>query len=422
MARSFGLIIYRALSALRRPFVYRQIAQRYPEIAVRLPERLGHSSVTRPEGFLIWLHASTTGKEAAICGLVKRLGAEDPSLSFLMTTEKPITYSDKLPPRLIHQYAPLDAGGPITAFLNHWHPDMLLWVGTKLRPALILETAQRDCSMSLIDAAMAPVGLRGWQRLASHALRAFRIILSTDPQASQSVRDAGATPESVEVVGPLQEEAASLPYNQAERNAIGANLKARPIWLATCVQENEEDSVIAAHKIAARSTHRLLLILSPDTIERAPALVEKLTEQGFVVASRAVEGEPDNETDIFVTDGEEDLGLWYRLASISFMGGTLSDDHVSGRSPLEPAALGSAIIHGPNTGENAVNYARFAEAGAARVVTSDTEFGATVSELLSPDKAATLAHAAWRVSTGGAEMNERISELVLQALEEKEGG
>lgn len=421
MARlPIGLIIYRMLASLRTPFLHRRIVRRHPEMAERMPERLGRPSADRPKGQLIWLHASSAGKEAALCGLARRLGEYDPELSFLMTTERPMTHSGELPPRLIHQYAPLDAGRPIASFLDHWRPDILLWVGTKLRPALILESARRGSSMSLIDAATAPVDLQGWQRLASHALRAFDNILATDPGAKQAVYDAGATPKSVEVVGPLQEEAESLPHNNSERNAIGSALRARPVWLATSVHKAEDDIIVAAHKMATRVAHRLLLILSPADWQRGPDIAQDLANQGFEVALRSVEGEPDNSTDIFIADGEADLGLWYRLAPVSFMGNTLTNDGSGGRTPLEPAALGSAILHGPHTGRHAASYARFTEAGAARLVTSEEDLGDALATLLAPDKAATMAHAAWRVSTGGAEMNERVQELISEALEERQ--
>lgn len=416
MARTLGLLIYRSLAALRTPFVRRRIARDYPEMAERLPERLGQASELRPEGPLVWLHASTAGKEGALCDLARHLGEAEPDLSFLMTTERPITHSGDMPPRLIHQYAPLDAGRPITAFLDTWHPDIVLWVGTKLRPALILEAARRGSSMSLIDATKAPVGLRGWQRLAANALCGFEHILATDPDAANAVLDAGAKQNHVEVAGPLQEEAATLSCNLAERNAIGQLLSSRPVWLATCVSEAEEDSVIAAHKHAARIAHRLLLILSPADPGRGAKLVEHLQGQGFTVASRAVEGEPDKTTDIFITDGEDELGLWYRLAPTTFMGSTLDQAGSGGRSPLEPAALGSAILHGPKTGPHAATYARFTEAGAARMVISGSDLGEALTTLMAPDKVAAMAHAAWRVSTGGAEMNERVKTLVSEAL------
>jgi 3-deoxy-D-manno-octulosonic-acid transferase len=419
MARAPGLFAYLSLAALNAPAARRRIAGEIarggPE-AARLAERLGQPGQRRPDGHLIWLHASGAGEEGALLDLARRLGERHPRAAFLFTTDLPPARPSGLPARVFHQYVPHEASSPVAAFLDHWRPDIGLWAGLTLRPALIIEAAERGTAMALIDATSGQINPRNWARLIVSTLRAFDRVLATDERARDALIEAGAEETMVEIAGPLQEDARALPCNLAERNSIGEVLSTRPVWLAVAVTEGEEEAVIAAHRRAVRLAHRLMLILVPQNPARGPALAQKLSDEGFDVALRSGTGEPERSTDIFVADSEGDLGLWYRLAPLTFMGGTLDTAGSGGRSPLEAAALGSAILHGPGTGPHASTYARFTEAAAARLVTGAAELGEALSELLSPDKAAGMASAAWRVSTGGAELTERVIALVGETL------
>lgn len=115
-----------------------------------------------------------------------------------------------------------------------------------------------------------------------------------------------------------------------------------------------------------------------------------------------------------------ELGLWYRLAPVTFMGGTLVPGG-SGRNPFEPAALGSAILHGPHPGPYPEAYALLAEARAARLVAGPDALAEAVTELIAPDRAALLAHNAWAASSGGAEVTDRVAGAVLAALDARRG-
>ncbi len=420
MSRPPGLIAYLSLTALGAPAARRRIAgemARGGTEAARLAERLGQPGLRRPEGPLVWLHAAGPGQAGPVVDLARRLAEDAAEASFLMTSEAPIP--GPLPPRTLHQFTPDESSRAIAAFLDHWRPDVGIWAGATLRPALIHAAAARRVPIALVDAAGAPDpirGWRGWPRLARATLRVFPWILATDDPAARLLVGVGADPDSVEVTGPLAQDGPPPECNLRERDALADLLKARPVWLAACVTQAEEAAVVAAHRVAARLAHRLLLILVPATPGRGPALAAALAEQDLTVALRSVEGDPGTATQIFIADAEGELGLWYRLAPMTFMGGTLDPAGGGSRSPHEPAGLGSAILHGPETGQYAALYRRLAEANACRALRSDAELGDAVAELLSPDRAATMAHAAWRVSTGGADTYERIRTLIGNAL------
>ena len=140
--------------------------------------------------------------------------------------------------------------------------------------------------------------------------------------------------------------------------------------------------MIAAHLHAMQHAHRMLLILVPTESARGTELADNLTRSGLIVACRTRDEEPDPAVQVFITDGETELGLWYRLAPVTYTGGTLAPGG-RGRSPLEPAALGSAILHGPLTDPHTAAFARLTAAGAARRVDTPAGLAAAVADLIS---------------------------------------
>lgn len=219
------------------------------------------------------------------------------------------------------------------------------------------------------------------------------------------------------VAGQISETPEPLDASESERNAIAQTLQARPVWAALSLPRGEERAVLAAHGHALRHAHRTLLILQPEDAERGAELAESLNQSGWTIATRWDAGEPDSDTEIFLVDDPSEAGLWYRLAPLAFMGGTLFGKGKAPRSPLEAAALGSAILHGPNTECYGVDYARLEAARATRRVASASALGEAVADLLAPDRMAMLAHNAWAVTSGGAGVTLALTLAILETLD-----
>ena len=396
MTRSLALGAYRALAGLGR-------ARPEPEAAAR------------PEGPLLWVHSDGTGRLASLAALAERLEAE--GLSTLVTLPRTLEPCPA-PGRLILRPAPLDRAGAVSAFLNHWRPDLLLWVGGGLRPALV---AGARMPRLLLEGAPAPrlldCGSR-WPGLARAVVPLFDHALVTGDAAAERLSRAGMPEERLEIAGPLDLPAPVLPCNERERRDLAQTIGARPVWLAGDLPLSELPAVVAAHRLASRTAHRLLLILAPRSPEEAPTMAAAATEAGLRVAQRAEGDEPEEGTQVYLADGPTEMGLWLRLAPVAFLGGTLSDGS-GGRNPFEAAALGAALIHGPTTAPHREPWARLDAAGASRVVLNGQDLGRAVEALLSPDRTATMAHAGWDVATKGAEVANRVTDLVLEALERR---
>jgi 3-deoxy-D-manno-octulosonic-acid transferase len=191
----------------------------------------------------------------------------------------------------------------------------------------------------------------------------------------------------------------------------------RPVWFAAGLPEAEEDMVIAAHRSAMKLAHRLLLILSPQDATRIPVLAARMDQsEGWITACRHQDEEPDPEVQVLIADPDGEYGLWYRLAPVTYIGGGMGPTGIS-RDPMEAAALGSAIIHGPRGGVHGAALGRLASASATSLITDESYLTTTLGELLSPDRSARLAQAAWAVESDGAEATEKTMAALCKLLE-----
>jgi len=427
MKRPPGLALYLALTARANRWADRKLAGRAAqgkEDLARLPERKGLSRRARPDGSLIWMHAASVGEALSVQELIRRLTEERPDVTILLTTGTRTSadlVATRLPPQAIHQFAPIDTRDAVQHFLDHWRPDLAIWVESELWPRMIHDTAARGIPMALINARMSEDSARRWRWLRGTAralLQRFELLLVQDKATARNLTMLGAPQDRMQVVGTLKEGAQVLPFDEAERDSFLAALDGRPRWLASSTHPGEERVVAEAHRLLTRKMHRLLLILVPRHPERGPEVADALRAEGWDVALRSA-GEPvEFDTQIYVADTMGELGLWYRVAPVSFVAGSLSE--VGGHNPFEPAALGSAVLHGPHVFNFADIYQRMAEAGAARLVRTGEGMAASVEELLSPEKAASMAHAAWEVSSRGAEVTDLALNELLTLLEDAE--
>jgi 3-deoxy-D-manno-octulosonic-acid transferase len=240
-----------------------------------------------------------------------------------------------------------------------------------------------------------------------------------DEITAMYLRRLGLPASRMEVTGTLKEGAAALPCDDEERREMTEHLAGRPVWLAASTHEGEERVVLDAHDLALKVNPRLLLILVPRHAQRGDDIAQMLQSEGWRFNRRAAGEMPEAEANVYLADTMGDLGLWYRVSPISFVGGSM--EPVGGHNPFEPAALGSAILHGPFVTNFVDIYQRLTEAKAARLVSGPDTLAEAVHDLLNPDRAAAMAHAAWEVVSAGAEVTDRALDLILDKLDAGSG-
>lgn len=379
-------------------------------------ERLGRNMAKRPAGPLVWLHLQHLEEIEKILGLVQQFQVDNDDLNVLITT----TFFDGDPPQnpsIIHQYLPYSASAPVTAFLDHWRPDIVLWMDDKLDVTLLPEIFARKIPVHWVNAHLPKEAQNQWRWIPGSLkslIQGFNTIFAENDNAARILRRYGAASDKVIMAGPLQMQVVTPSCNMSERDAISRMLAARPVWLASGVCEAEEKALIQTHRQLVRRSHRLLLIIEPREVSHGQELAAQLENEGWLVACRSRDDALTEDVRIFIADQPGESGLWMHLAPITYAGGSMGIG--TELNPLEPAALGSVVLFGPKVNGYREAYRRLETAGAATKVLDQADLAEAVGLLLSPEVAAEMAMAAWDVTTSGAEVSDLLRDQVSGAL------
>lgn len=407
--------LYRFGAAAAAPLVRRHLDKRLrlgKEDPQRLPERLGFAGLARPAGPLCWLHGASVGEALSILPLIEQLQARYPGLHLLVTTGTRTSaglLARRLPEGVTHQYVPVDLPQAAARFLDHWRPGLALWTESELWPALIQALAVRDVPLVLLNGRLSDTSFRRWRRLPGSAralLQPFRLCLAQTEADAARFKALGAP--RVEYLGNLKFAAPPLPCDEAEMDRLREAAAGRPCWVAASTHEGEEEIVAAAHRALCRRHPDLLTLIVPRHPERGAALARDLAAAGCSVARRAGAEAIAPGIGIYLADTIGELGLWYRLGQMAFVGGSLTQP--GGQNPLEPARLGRAILHGPGMANFAAIAEGLARAGASRVVRDAETLGLAVEELLfaAPERRRAMAAAASSYAASEAEVLARV--------------
>ncbi len=411
--------LYRGLTAIAAPLVPLVLRRRQAagkEDPERRGERLGCPALKRPKGRLAWIHAASVGEALSVQVLLRRLLDRDPELSVLLTTGTVTSaqlMSKRLPKRAMHQYVPVDRMPYARRFLDHWRPDLVLWVESEIWPNLLSEIRHRGIPAAMVNARLSARSYDRWRRIPGairSLLSTFRVILPWNEETAGRLRELGI--HQIGPVGNLKFSADPLPVDKDALRILKMAIGKRPLWLAVSTHEGEEPQCAAAHRQAAESATDLLTIIVPRHPARGPAIAKALSASGFTVALRSAGALPEPGTDVYVSDTMGEMGTILRLSPIVFIGGSLVPH--GGHNPIEPAQLDSAILYGPHMANFAEITSQLDAADAALEVADATALGTAVSRLLSKPKARQrLADAA----SGVAERNAGVIDRMMTSLE-----
>lgn len=369
----------------------------------------------------MWLHAPEPSNVLALLDLAKRLCMQRHGLSVLITSKNEIVSPC---PEIIIDQAPSEHIQDIKSFLEHWKPNVAVWLWGALRPNLILATNDKEVPLILADADQEGFENRRdrWlPEVAREVMACFQNVLVRTELSHVRLSKLMRNDAKLEQSGPLMAGGLPLGFAQSDFDDLSAVLGGRPVWFAASVQQNEVSTVLAAHRHALRMSHRLLLVLNPASEAQAEECQVRLSHEGLR-SSRWEDGEmPDDNCQVLLATAQDELGLWYRTAPLSFLGSSLASGQ-RGLDPFQAAALGTAILYGPNIRDHLPSYTRLAAAGAARIVNDAGALGVAVARLISPDHAASMAMSGWDVVSQGAAVTDRVIDLVVSSLDHLEKG
>lgn len=418
---------YRAATSLVAPLAWQVVARKlraHDVPPIRMQERLGNTSQPRPAGRVIWFHAASVGESLSVLTLITQMGARLADAHFLITSGTATSaklIAQRLPPRSLHQYAPLDAPGPVSRFLDHWRPDAGIFVESELWPVMLTQAHARGIPLALLNARLSQKSVAGWRKrpeTARFILDQFTLMLTQNQTTASNLRAMGADPERLRVGSNLKGMSAPLPVEADALTALQDALIGRPHWLASSTHEGEEEIVLAAHRALLRDHPDLCLLLMPRHPERGDAVEALIARTGLTCARRSHGALPDAETQVYLTDTLGETGTFYALCPRVFMGGSL--DAIGGHNPFEPAQAGAAVSSGPHVTNFAETYAELCECGAAIIVDDAPALANVIANWL--DDPASHEHArtaAQRFAEFRAQQLEGVVDLLCEALDLK---
>ncbi len=387
-----SLALYRTATWAAGPLIRRYLERRLAagrEDAARMPERLGEASRRRPDGPLIWIHAASVGESLSMLTLIERLRRERSEISILMTSGTVTSaqlLGERLPDGVIHQYVPVDRMAWARRFLDHWRPDLVLWVESEFWPNMLCEVHARGIPSLLVNARISARSWRGWRRapwIIRRLLNTFDLCMAQTDLDAERLRDLGS--ERVACPGNLKFAADPLPADAEAMAALEASTFSRPRWLVFSTHRGEEELIAEAHSLIARNIPDLLTIVVPRHPTRGEEVTEIFRARGLTVARRSLKEPMARDTAILVGDTMGELGLFFRVTDIAFVGGTLVPH--GGQNPIEPARLGCAILHGPHMENFLAIEAEMLAAGAAETAATPIEIARAVGHLLTSPEA-----------------------------------
>ena len=335
----------------------------------RLAERRGWASVRRPNKPVIWLHGASVGETVTLLPLIARLQKRGFAVlvtSGTVTSAKLL--AARLPAGVIHQYVPLDVPRYMRRFLDHWQPALCLICESEIWPNLLVEAKRREIPVVMVNGRMSERSFQRWYKLpkTSHfLLSCFEACLAQSHGDAERLAQLGAP--RVSVAGNLKFDVPAPPADPDMLAILDGMTTGRPIWIAASTHPGEDELVLSAHLALKPHLPKLLTIIVPRHPQRGLEIEALALANDVAVSRRATGGQPERDIELYVADTVNELGLFYRLSQVAFLGGSLVEG-IGGHNPIEPAKLGSALLHGPHVHNNAEIFAAFDRDGGSREV------------------------------------------------------
>ena len=151
---------------------------RKKEDSNRYKEKLAKINIERGEGFLIWFHVASVGEAMSILPLIDGCIKEKKINRILITS---ITLSSgkilekrfNNNPKINHQFLPLDIISLINKFLDHWKPNLSIFIDSEIWPNLILKINEKKIPLLLVNARITKKSFDRWKLVMGFAKKIF---------------------------------------------------------------------------------------------------------------------------------------------------------------------------------------------------------------------------------------------------------
>ncbi len=401
-----------------RPYIEKRKKNGKEDVG-RFNERIGKPLLPRPEGKLVWLHGASVGESVSMLPLIQKILDTCPEAHVMVTTGT-VTSAEvmkkRLPSRAFHQFIPIDKPEFTSRFLKYWHPDVALWFESEFWPAILSGLKAQNIPLILVNGRISDRTFKRWKIfsfICKELLSCFTLCLGQSDEDARRLKLLGA-PEAL-CLGNIKYAGLPLPIDEKAKQDIQLLVKGRPLWLASSTHNDEELKIAEVHRRLKQKVPGLLTIIAPRHPQRGEEIRRDIEKSGLTTALRSQKQKPTPETDIYIADTIGEMGLWYDIADIVFVGGSLIPH--GGQNFMEPARMCDAVIVGPymHNFTDAMNRALQADA-VIRIQTPE-ELEKNVLKLLTdPEFLKTRRNLAYNWATGEAKVLDGIMDKVKEFL------
>ena len=358
----------------------------------RFKEKLGRYEWDRSNSKLIWFHGASVGETLSIIGLIKEITKINDKLEFLITSGTKTSsqvLSMRMPKNAVHQFVPMDTPRAVKLFLKHWRPDFAIWVESEIWPRLLIETYKTKIPMWLVNGSMSLRSYKKWRYVPlsmQYLYNKFEKIYLRDERSAGFLNQLGLSSENFTVYGSLKADQEKLEFRKSDLKEVKKSLKDKRVWLAASTHAGEEETVLKAHKHLLEVDKDIFLVLVPRHPERGKELM-KLARSLNLNSSLRSKSRKINSTDqVHIGDTLGELGLWYELTRVSFIGGSITRN--GGHNPYEAILADTLIIHGPETFNFDEIYQKLDERNLGKKIINSEQLFQEVLNLFNKDKVA----------------------------------
>ena len=363
--------IYNTLIRILYPLVIsryiKKRQERGKEDIKRFNERMGRPKLKRPEGRLFWFHGASVGESISMLPLINRLLEIYPDAHVMVTTGTTTSaevMAKRLPERAFHQYIPIDNPVFTTRFVKHWQPDMVLWFESDFWPAMLSSIKRKNIPLILVNGRISNKSFKRWQQfdfVCKELLNCYTTCLGQSDEDAYRLKVLGA--REATCLGNLKYAGQLQTVDEEQKAEMLKAINGRTLWLAASTHDDEEFKIGRFHNELKQLFPDLLLMIAPRHPNRGPEIRDRfVNELGLKVALRSAHEPLLPDTDVYIADTIGEMALWYSVAPLVFIGGSLIPH--GGQNFMEPSRYRDAVIVGPHMHNftDAMNRAKKADA------------------------------------------------------------
>ena len=366
---------------------------RKKEDSIRYKEKLAKINIERGEGFLIWFHVASVGEAMSILPLIDGCIKEKKINRILITS---ITLSSgkilekrfNNNPKINHQFLPLDIISLINKFLDHWKPNLSIFIDSEIWPNLILKINEKKIPLLLVNARITKKSFDRWKLVMSFAKKIFGkfdLCIASNNESENFLKILGS--KNIKNYGNLKFSNIKNDIKKLDLNFLN-KIKNRKVWCAASTHPSEEIICAEAHLKIKKNYNNILTIIIPRHIDRVKTIKEELSKFNINVLLVTELNNFDDKTDILLVNSYGEALKFYDISKYVFLGKSLVQSLIkdSGQNPIEPARLGCKILHGPYVSNFAETYNYLKKLGITKEVNDSNKLSLSLVEELQKDK------------------------------------